>query len=147
MARQTISKGSPVAEGASDPVGITWLMNDFVDRVAGVDHAVVLSRDGILIAGSRRLEREEAEHLSAAAAGIHSLARAAGQRFGGGGMRQTVIEMETGVIFVTAGGSGACVAVMAAEHADAGVVAYELQMLVARVGQHLSTPNRTTPQA
>jgi predicted regulator of Ras-like GTPase activity (Roadblock/LC7/MglB family) len=136
-----------VAERASETVDVGWLMNDFVGRVGGVDQAVVLSRDGILIAGSGGLTREEAEHLSAVAAGIHSLARAAGQRFGGGGMRQTVIEMETGVMFVTAGGSGTCIAVMAAEHADAGVVAYELQMLVARVGQHLSTPYRTSPPA
>jgi hypothetical protein len=49
------------------------------------------------------------------------------------------------LIFVTAGGSGACIAVLAAEHADAGVVAYELEMLVARVGQHFSTRYRTSP--
>jgi predicted regulator of Ras-like GTPase activity (Roadblock/LC7/MglB family) len=132
---------------ASETVDISWLMNDFVDRVAGVDEALVLSRDGILIAGSGGLAREDAEHLSAVAAGIHSLARAAGQRFGPGEMRQTVIEMETGVIFVTAGGSGTCIAVMATEHADGSVVAYELQMLVARVGQRLSTPYRTSPHA
>jgi predicted regulator of Ras-like GTPase activity (Roadblock/LC7/MglB family) len=134
-----------VSQGASETVDISWLMNDFVDRVAGVDQAVVLSRDGILIAGSGGLTPEDAEHLSAVAAGIHSLARAGGQRFQRGEMRQTIIEMETGVMFVTAGGSGACIAVIATEHADAGVVAYELQMLVARVGQHLSTPYRTSP--
>jgi len=136
-----------VAERVSEPVDISWLMNDFINRVAGVDQAVVLSRDGILIAGAGGLTREEADHLSAVAAGMHSLALAAGQRFGGGGMRQTVIEMETGLIFVTAGGSGACIAVLATEHADAGIVAYELEMLVARVGQHLSTPYRTSPPA
>jgi predicted regulator of Ras-like GTPase activity (Roadblock/LC7/MglB family) len=136
-----------VAERASEPVDISWLMNDFVNRVTGVDQAVVLSRDAIPIASSGALPPEEVKHLAAVAAGMHSLARAAGQRFGGGGMRQTVIEMETGVMFVTAGGSGACIAVLASEEADAGVVAYELQMLVARVGQHLSTTYRSSPPA
>jgi predicted regulator of Ras-like GTPase activity (Roadblock/LC7/MglB family) len=120
-------------------------MTDFVDRVAGVDEVVVLSRDGILIADSGGLPREDAEHLSAIAAAMHSLALGAGQRFGRGAMRQAIIEMETGLIFVTAGGNGACIAVMAAEHAATGVVAYELQMLVARVGQHLSTSHRSLP--
>jgi predicted regulator of Ras-like GTPase activity (Roadblock/LC7/MglB family) len=126
---------------------ITWLINDFVDRVAGVEQAVVLSRDGIPIANSRGLLREDAEYLSAVAAAMHSLARGAGHWFGGAAMRETIIEMETGIIVVTAGGSGACIAVMAADHADVGVIAYELQMLVARVGRYLSTPYRTSLHA
>ena len=79
--------------------------------------------------------------LSAVAAGLHGLARGAGRRFGRGAVRQTIIEMEAGFIFVTAGGNGACIAVLATEDADVGLIAYEMEMLVARVGQ-FSTPVR-----
>jgi predicted regulator of Ras-like GTPase activity (Roadblock/LC7/MglB family) len=133
-----------VAQRASATVDITWLVNDLVDRVAHVHQAVVLSHDGILIAKSTGLPREDAEHLSAVAAGLHGLARGAGRRFGRGAVRQTIIEMEAGFIFVTAGGNGACIAVLATEDADVGLIAYEMEMLVARVGQYISTPVRAT---
>jgi len=137
------------AQRASASVDISWLVNDLVDRVAHVHQAVVLSHDGILIAKSTGLDREEAEHLSAVASGMHGLARSAGRRFGRGAVRQTIIEMESGFIFVTAGGNGACIAVLATEDADLGLIAYEMEMLVARVGQYLSTPVRSpaTPES
>jgi len=137
-------EADPVSQRASATVDITWLVNDLVDRVAHVHQAVVLSHDGILIAKSAGLAREDAEHLSAVAAGMHGLARGAGRRFGRGAVRQTIIEMEAGFIFVTAGGNGACIAVLATEDADVGLIAYEMEMLVARVGQYLSTPVRST---
>jgi len=122
-----------------------WLLDDLVDRVAEARQAVVLSADGLLIAASRGLSREDAEHLSAVAAGFQSLARGAGRQFGGGPVRQTIIEMESAFLFVTAAGQGACLAVLAAEDADVGLVAYEMAMLVTRVGTFLATSSRTTP--
>jgi len=131
-----------VSQRTSATVDIAWLVNDLVDRVAHVNQAVVLSHDGLLIAKSAGLSREDGEHLSAVAAGMHGLARSAGRRFNRGSVRQTIIEMEAGFIFVAAGGNGACIAVLATEDADVGLVAYEMEMIVARVGQYLSTPVR-----
>jgi len=132
-----------VTQRLSTTVDISWLVNDLVERVAHVEQAVVLSHDGLLIAKSAGLSREDAEHMSAVAAGLHGLARGAGRRFGRGAVRQTIIEMETGFLFVTAGGNGACIAVLGSEDADVGLSAYEMEMLVARVGQYLSTPVRS----
>jgi predicted regulator of Ras-like GTPase activity (Roadblock/LC7/MglB family) len=131
----------------STTVDTTWLVNDLVDRVARVEQAVVLSHDGLLIAKTSGLSREEAEHLSAVAAGLHGLARSTGRRFNRGSVRQTIIEMESGFLFVTAGGNGACIAVLAGEDADVGLIAYEMAMLVTRVGQYLSTPLRSAATA
>jgi uncharacterized protein len=133
-----------VPQRMSATVDIGWLVNDLVERVSHVEHAVVLSSDGLLIARSPALDREDAEHLSAVAAGLHGLARGAGRRFGRGTVRQTIIEMETGFLFVSAGGNGACLAVLASEDADVGLIAYEMEMIVARVGQYLSTPVRSS---
>jgi predicted regulator of Ras-like GTPase activity (Roadblock/LC7/MglB family) len=70
------------------------------------------------------------------------LARGAGRRFGKGKVRQAVVEMETGFLFVTAAGNGACLAVLTGETTDAGLMAYEMAMLVARAGQHLGAAAR-----
>lgn len=125
-----------------DNASLAWLLNDFTARVPEVDHALVLSVDGLLIGASSGLSRTDAEHLSAVASGFQSLARSAGRRFGGGFARQTVVEMESAYLFVTAAGQGACLAVLATEKADIGLIAYEMTMLVKRVGQVLSTPLR-----
>lgn len=121
---------------------LTWLLNDLVDRVAEVRQAVVLSADGLLMAASRGLSREDAEHLSAMASGFHSLARGAGRHFGGGNVRQTIVELDSLFLFVTAAGKRANLAVLAAENADVGLIAYEMTMLVTRVGKYLTTSAR-----
>jgi predicted regulator of Ras-like GTPase activity (Roadblock/LC7/MglB family) len=117
---------------------LDWLLDDLVTRVAQIDKVVILSRDGLTIGASEGLIREDAEHLSAVAAGFQSLARGVGQQFGGGRPRQTIVEMESAFLFVTAAGEGSCLAVLASAGADAGLIAYEMAVLVKRVGEHLS---------
>jgi predicted regulator of Ras-like GTPase activity (Roadblock/LC7/MglB family) len=124
---------------------LDWLLDDLVARVAQIDKAVILSRDGLAIGASAGLSREDAEHLSAIAAGFQSLARGVGQQFGGGLARQTIVEMESAFLFVTAAGEGSCLAVLAAAGADAGLIAYEMAVLVKRVGAHLSVQSRPVP--
>ncbi|GAA3765394.1 roadblock/LC7 domain-containing protein [Spinactinospora alkalitolerans] len=121
---------------------LNWLLDDLIDRVVGADRAIVLSADGLLIGRSRNLSTEDAEHLSAVASAFQSLARGTGRQFGGGAVRQTVVEMEYAYLFVTAAGEGACLAVLASEDADVGLVAYEMNMRIKRVGQFLSSSPR-----
>ncbi|MEU8263061.1 roadblock/LC7 domain-containing protein [Micromonospora sp. NPDC048999] len=121
---------------------LAWLLDDLVRRVKQTQHAVVLSVDGLLMASSAGLGREDAEQLAAIASGIQSLAKGAGRHFGGGPVRQTVIEMQSSFLFVTAAGHGACLAVLAAEEADVGLVAYEMAMVVTRAGKYLASPAR-----
>jgi predicted regulator of Ras-like GTPase activity (Roadblock/LC7/MglB family) len=118
-----------------------------VARVAEVTKAVILSRDGLAIGASSTLTREDSEYLCAAAAGFQSLARGTSQHFGGGAVRQTVVEMESAILFVMAAGEGSCLAVLAARGADMGLVAYEMALLVRRVGQHLTVARRPTSAA
>ena len=123
---------------------LDWLLDDLLSRVPSTRHAAVMSADGLLTGASAGLGREDAEHLAAIAAGYQSLGRGSARRFGGGkAVRQTIVEMESGFMFVTAAGHGACLAVIAAAEADIGVIAYEMAMLVTRVGPYLATPPRT----
>jgi predicted regulator of Ras-like GTPase activity (Roadblock/LC7/MglB family) len=133
-----------VAQKPSSVADLHWLLDDLITRVSDARQAVVLSADGLLIAASTGLSRSDAEHLSAVAAGFQSLARGAGRHFGGGAVRQTIIEMESAFLFVTAAGRGACLAVLGAADSDIGIIAYEMAMLVARVGQYLATEPRLT---
>ena len=126
---------------------LNWLLDGLVNQVAQVHQAVVLSSDGLLVGASNGLTRENAEHLSAVAASFQSLARSAGRQFGGGAVRQTIVEMDHAFLFVTAAGSGACLAVLAGSDADVGMIAYEMAMLVKRVGQHMSTLPRSAVES
>jgi len=109
---------------------------------------VILSPDGLTMSSSPGLSQEDADHLAALAAGVQSLARGAGQRFAGGEVRQVIIEMDAALLFITAAAGGTCLAVLADPEADAGLVAYEMAMLVKRVGQHMTaSPRFPAPHA
>ena len=65
---------------------------------------------------------------------MQSLARSAGVRFDGGEMRQTVVELDRAVLFVTSAGDNACLALLSDEGASMGTVAYEMNQTVLRLG-------------
>ena len=128
-----------ITAGGGTPVGdLAWLLDDLADRVAEFRRAVILSRDGLLIAASNDLSRDDAEHLSAVAAAVQSLAAGTGDRFAAGRVRQTIIELEQGLFFLIAAGEGSCLAALCPAQADAGTVAYEMAMLVKRARPHLA---------
>ncbi|MFD6417905.1 roadblock/LC7 domain-containing protein [Streptomyces sp. NPDC060194] len=122
--------------------GLDWLLDELVERVAGIRKAVVLSGDGLPTGVSRDLSREDGEHLAAVASGFHSLAKGVGRHFDAGRVRQTVVELEESFLFVTAAGDGSCLAVLADADSDVGLVAYEMTLLVKRVGAHLGSAPR-----
>ena len=124
---------------------LAWLLDDLAERVADFRQAVILSRDGLPIAASKDLMREDAEHLSAVAAAVQSLAAGTGEHFSAGGVRQTIIELEQGILFVIAAGEGSCLAALCPAGADAGTVAYEMAMLVKRARPHLAALPRFPP--
>jgi predicted regulator of Ras-like GTPase activity (Roadblock/LC7/MglB family) len=121
---------------------LSWLLDNLVNQVEHIEQSVILSRDGLVVAASRGLAREDGEHLSALAAGVQSLARGAGQHFNGGEVRQTIVEMESAFLFVIAAGHGTCLAVLTSADPNVGVVAYEMAMLVRRMGKYLGAEPR-----
>ena len=122
---------------------LDWLLDDLVSRVGSIQHALVLSGDGLARGTSRGMDREAGEHLAAVASGFHSLAKGVGRHFEVGSVRQTLVELDQAFLFVAAAGSGSCLAVLAGSDADVGQVAYEMTLLVKRVGEHLGTAPRT----
>ncbi len=136
----------PEREAAGRGGQLDWLLDDLVRRVGQVTKAVILSQDGMALGASETLTRDDSEHLAALAAGFQSLARGAERHFGsgGGGVRQTVVEMESGFLLVAAAGSGTCLAVIAEQGADLGLVAYEMAILVRRTAEHIRVNTRAS---
>jgi predicted regulator of Ras-like GTPase activity (Roadblock/LC7/MglB family) len=128
--------------------GLDWLLDDLTERVEHIRHALVLSNDGLVTGASSGLAREDAEHLAAVSSGLHSLARGSGRHFNAGRARQTMVEFDDALLLVTAAGDGSCLCVFSAAEADVGLVAYEMTLLVNRVGEHLGVaarqPRRTS---
>ncbi|MEU3370288.1 roadblock/LC7 domain-containing protein [Streptomyces sp. NPDC006711] len=124
---------------------LNWLLDELVDRVGSIRKALVLSGDGLATGTSRDLTREDGEHLAAVASGFHSLAKGVGRHFEAGKVRQTVVELDDAFLFVTAAGDGSCLAVLSDADSDIGQVAYEMTLMVKRVGVHLTTAPRTGP--
>jgi predicted regulator of Ras-like GTPase activity (Roadblock/LC7/MglB family) len=125
---------------------LSWLLDNLVNQVEHVQQALILSRDGLVVAASRGLTSEDSEHLSALAAGIQSLARGTGRHFRAGEVRQTIIEMESAFLFVIAAGQGTCLAVLASADANVGLIAYEMAMLIRRMGKYLAAEPRFPDQ-
>lgn len=125
---------------------LNWLLDDLVGRVHLVRQAMILSGDGIPMGMSRNISPADAEHLAALAAGFHSLARSVSDTFGGGDIRQTVIELEQAFVFVASAGYGSCLTVITEGEANIGLVAYEMTRLVKRVRRHLATAPRSAAE-
>ena len=125
-------------EGETPARDLAWLLDDLSGRLADFRRAVILSRDGLLIAASQDLSREDAEHLSAVAAAMQSLAAGTGDRFSPAGCGRPSLSSSGGIFFVIAAGEGSCLAALCPAEADAGTVAYEMAMLAKRARPHLA---------
>jgi uncharacterized protein len=132
---------------SADARDLNWLIGNFARSTPGVAHAVVVSADGLPVAVSERLDRAKVDQLAAIASGVASLSQGAARCFNGGLVRQTVVEMERGLLFVMAISDGSCLAVLAASSCDVGVVGYQMAVLVVRVGEVLTPTLRAELQA
>ncbi|WP_194818101.1 roadblock/LC7 domain-containing protein [Nocardia sp. XZ_19_385] len=125
------------ATDSSNKLG--WLLEELT--VPGVRFAVLLSEDGLRIAHSQGITRDNAERFSAAASGLRSLGKALGEFCGesgaGSALRQNMTEYDDGMIFITAAGDGALLGVSTTNEADVSLVAHRMNELAARVGHEL----------
>jgi predicted regulator of Ras-like GTPase activity (Roadblock/LC7/MglB family) len=123
-----------------------WLINGFIERVPGVTHAVVVSSDGLLVAVSNHLSRDDADQLAAVTSSLVSVTNGAARIFDGDEIRQTVVEMGRGFFLVMSIRDGSILATLAAREADVGVVGYEMAKLVKQAGEVLTPAIRAELQ-
>jgi uncharacterized protein len=129
------------AAGMIDGRQLDWLLVDFVRNTAGARHALVVSADGLRMAASQDVDEALGDQLAAVTSGLLSLAQGIAQSFVAGPVRQTIVEMAGGYLFVTSISEGSMLAVFAERTCDMGMIGYEMTLLAARVG-HMLTPGR-----
>jgi uncharacterized protein len=129
------------ATGTIDGRQLDWLLVDFVRSTAGARHALVVSADGLRLAASQDIDEALGDQLAAVTSGLLSLAQGVAQSFAAGPVRQTIVEMAGGYLFVTSIREGSMLAVFAERTCDMGMIGYEMTLLAARVG-HMLTPSR-----
>lgn len=117
---------------------LNWLVTDFTTRVADIAHAIVVSADGVPLALSAGIPPMAVEQFSAITSGLTSLIVGAARIMEAGVPLQALVEMDHGLMFVKAISDGSSLAVLVADDCDMGLVAYEMAMLVERVGDVLT---------
>jgi predicted regulator of Ras-like GTPase activity (Roadblock/LC7/MglB family) len=132
------------AAGTVDGRQLDWLLVDFVRGTAGTRHALVVSADGLRLAASQDVGTALGDQLAAVTSGLLSLAQGVARSFAAGPVRQTIVEMAGGYLFLTSIGEGSMLAVFAERSCDMGMIGYEMTLLADRVG-HLLDPGRRSP--
>jgi predicted regulator of Ras-like GTPase activity (Roadblock/LC7/MglB family) len=120
-----------------------------VSEVKGVRHAVVLSADGLVRAQSPNMDKDEADRLAAACAGLKSIGQSLARQFsdGGGTSRQVMVEFDGhgGYLFVRDAGDGSHLAVVTDPVIDPALIAQQMQAQVLKIGTaSLGTPPRSS---
>jgi uncharacterized protein len=123
-----------------------WLLNSFVKRVPEVTHALAVSVDGLPLAASDGLPSDHTDQLSAITGGLASLTDGAARCLATGRVRQSVIDMDGGVLLVMAVADRAQLAVLAQPGCDLGQVGYETALLAHRVAGVIEPGARVTGQ-
>ncbi|MER6048204.1 roadblock/LC7 domain-containing protein [Streptomyces sp. NPDC001793] len=129
-------------------LNMNWMLEGLASSVPHTRDVVVLSSDGLCMA-QYGTDEETADRLAAACAGLQSLSAAIATEFphGDGRMKLVVIEVNGGFFYLMAAGAGAYLAVLADDDVDAGLMGQGMRDLVARIGQHLTSPPRADRQA
>ncbi|MFF2806374.1 roadblock/LC7 domain-containing protein [Streptomyces sp. NPDC058000] len=126
---------------------MNWMLEGLASSVPHTRDVVVLSSDGLCMA-QYGTDEDTADRLAAACAGLQSLSAAIATEFphGNGQMKLVVIEVNGGFFYLMAAGAGAYLAVLADDNVDAGLMGQGMRDLVARIGQHLTSPPRADRQ-
>jgi predicted regulator of Ras-like GTPase activity (Roadblock/LC7/MglB family) len=133
------------AEPESSPNGhgdLGWLLTSFTRRVPTIVWALAVSVDGLAIAASDTVSRDHADSLAAITSGLASLTFGAAKLLSTGRIRQTMVDMDGGVLLVMSAADRAFLAVLAQPGADLGQVGYETAVLTQRVATALEPAPR-----
>lgn len=139
---------------SSEARNLHWLLTNLVEEVPGLLSVAVVSSDGLLLLSSDPARnavqptdvsngpkgpKGSAADLATIVSGLGSLTIGAAKLMDGGGVKQTVVAMEEGSLFVTAISDGSVLGVHATPDCDMSVVAYHMALFVGRAG-HVLTP-------
>lgn len=115
-----------------------WLVNQFASNTPEVIDAIAVSADGLLIALSNKLDRNNADRLAAITSAVISLAHGAGKVYDLGSPNKVIIDLDGGYVLVSSISAGATLGVLATRQANLGNLAYEMAVFANRAGEIIS---------
>uniref|UniRef100_A0AAU3GR90 Roadblock/LC7 domain-containing protein n=1 Tax=Streptomyces sp. NBC_01401 TaxID=2903854 RepID=A0AAU3GR90_9ACTN len=136
---------------SSEARNLHWLLSNLVEEVPGVHSVTVVSSDGLMLlssdpglakggaAGRQTGPRGSSADLATIVSGIGSLTIGAAKLMDGGGVKQTMVAMDEGSVFVMSISDGSLLGVHATPDCDMSVIAYHMALFVGRAG-HVLTP-------
>ncbi|MEU3709694.1 roadblock/LC7 domain-containing protein [Streptomyces catenulae] len=146
---------APIAHGAGRSTqarNLHWLLTNLVDEVPGILSVAVVSSDGLLLLSSDPGRNGEAAHaedgegprgssadLATIVSGLGSLTSGAAKLMSGGLVKQTMVTMDEGSLFVMSISDGSLLGVHATPDCDMSIIAYHMALFVGRAG-HVLTP-------
>ncbi|GAA1900917.1 hypothetical protein GCM10009716_08520 [Streptomyces sodiiphilus] len=144
-------EAGPGGEGAGD---LRWMLDRLVEEVPGLLAIAVVSSDGLPLLSQeapaapapgpderagRAGPRGAAAGLATVVSGLAGLTAGAAELMDGGGVRQTLVAMDTGSLLVMTISAGSLLGAHTSPDADLSVVAYQLALFTGRA-RHLLTP-------
>jgi predicted regulator of Ras-like GTPase activity (Roadblock/LC7/MglB family) len=128
----------PAYQISSEAQQFNWLLGRFTTETAGVNEAIAVSSDGLLIAMSSNLNRADADRLAAITSAITSLANGAARVYDLGATNKVIIDLDGGYLLVSAISVGSALGVLASKDANLGNLAYDMAMFANRAGAVLT---------
>ena len=136
-----------MAQLSSDARNLNWLVANFAKATPGVAHAMVVSADGLPVAVSERLDRPGPTSWPPSPPAWPAWPRGPPAASRAAWSPRRPSRWTAGFLFVMSISDGSCLAVLAASTCNVAVVAYEMTVLVARVGDVLTPSLRAELQA
>jgi predicted regulator of Ras-like GTPase activity (Roadblock/LC7/MglB family) len=143
--QRVIRQGGPMFEVREAHRELDWLLDEMISNAPLVRHALLVVERRPRGATSTGMDRETGEHLAAVASALNSLAKGAGRQFDAGAVRQTMVELEDGFLFVILGLCQGRMLTVAEIAAQAGLPLNVVRVLLAdlRDGRHIQVMHPT----
>jgi uncharacterized protein len=129
----TMNHATDSLPAPADYGDLGWLLTSFARKVPSIVYSLAVSVDGLALAASEQLQPDQADQLAAITSGLASLSAGAAKCMQTGQIRQSVLDMDGGVLLIMAVADRAYLAVLAESGADLGQVGYETAVLARRV--------------
>ncbi|MFD7921367.1 roadblock/LC7 domain-containing protein [Streptomyces sp. NPDC059740] len=116
---------------------MSWVLEPLME-LPHVEHAIVLSGDGLVRGASAGLDREAGEGASAMMSALQGAARSVAAAFSGNSdprLRQVVVDTDEGYVFAIPAGANTVLCVFARPQVDMGVVTHYMQIQVSTLGR------------
>ncbi|HEX6354649.1 roadblock/LC7 domain-containing protein [Actinophytocola sp.] len=128
----------PAPAVSAEAQNFNWLVTRFAQNTAGATAAIAVSADGLLIAMSSEMERQNADRLAAITSAMLGLANGISDSHPLGDPDKIIIELQHGYLLVCTISIGCSLGVLATKDASLGTIAYEMAMFANRASTVLN---------